>query len=77
MCRSEPHSCFPNFMRGSMNLIPAKRELIHISERKDGNPFAERIGNTKGLEVLKKKQSPASKAHPGTANIATKNVIRE
>ena len=54
MCRSEPHSCFPNFMRGSMNSVTAKRELIHISDRKDGNPFTERIGNTKGLEVLKK-----------------------
>ena len=48
MCRSEPHSCFPNFMRGSMNSTDghAKRELIHISDRRDGNPFTEQIGNT-------------------------------
>ena len=56
MCYSEPHDG-----RGMLTVF--LKNKLHMSDRKDVNPFTEGIANTKGLEFLKKKKqhSPASK----------------
>ena len=55
---SKPYSCFCIFARTSINSMdvhaehePVLKNDLHISDRKDANPFTEWIANTKEPEV--------------------------